>query len=170
MLLLFVWWSTALTDWKRITDKCYHVESYSDAMYWFPSGDDVHFCDCIDTILSLKNLQTKFLEWKELALLIIYSVLEDVCDFMGLLQLQWGKKGQNLKSRVPAPRRLAREINHDRARHTNPEMMGSKTSNIWKVWHVDKSLLPMHHVGEQCKLSYEVFHCQPILYWTSGSK
>lgn len=95
MLLLFVWWSTALTDWKRITDKCYHVDSYNDAMYWFPSGDDVYFCDCIDTILSLKNLQTEFLEWKGLALFIIYSVLEEVCDFMGLygpLQLQWEKR------------------------------------------------------------------------------
>lgn len=91
-LLLFVWWGTALTGWRRITDKCYHVDSYSDATYWFPSGDDVHFCDCIDTILSLMDLQTEFLEWKGSALFIIYSGLEDVCDFVGLYNYNEGGK------------------------------------------------------------------------------
>lgn len=63
-------------------------------MYWFPSGDDVHFCDCIDTILSLKNLQTEVLEWKGLALFIIYPVLEEVCDFMGLYNYNEEKKSK----------------------------------------------------------------------------
>lgn len=63
-LLLFVQWSTALTGWRRITDKCYHVDSYSDATYWFPSGDDVHFCDCIDTIVSLSRI-CRLSFWRE---------------------------------------------------------------------------------------------------------
>lgn len=186
MLLLFVWWSTALTDWKRITDKCYHVDSYNDAMYWFPSGDDVYFCDCIDTILSLKNLQTEFLEWKGLALFIIYSVLEEVCDFMGLYNYN-EKKGQTEKSQVPASRPLAREIKHDRARQATPEKMGRwvlrattyekcdtqvthclcitlENSNASGGGKIHSALI------RGSKLSSQVVHCQPTLHWISGSR
>lgn len=72
---------------KRITDKCYHVDSHSDAMYWFPSGDDVHFCDCIDTILPLKNLQTEF--WVK-RISIVYYLLSTTggLQLYGPLQLQ----------------------------------------------------------------------------------
>lgn len=124
MLLLFVWWSAVLTDWRRITDKCYHVDSSSDAMHWFPSGDDVHFCDCIDTKLTLKNLQAVFLEWRVLALFVIYSVLRRSVTLQAFTITKRKKKRQKEKSQVSAPRPLAREAKRDTARKANPEKMG----------------------------------------------
>lgn len=115
-------------------DKCYYVDSYSDAMYWFPSGDDVHFCDCIDTILPLKNLQTEFLEWKGLALFMIYSILEEVCDFMGLCNFNEKKRSKReITGPCPkAPSKINWTQQTKAGKHWEDGKMGSKSNNTMK--------------------------------------